>query len=189
MRRTAALLVVSLLPLACSGSGSSGARPEPASGVAPDEPERAAAVELVADDLVAYPRADFQGDDEPRCVAEAIVDGVGLDRLREVGLDVDAGTPPRLWEPELTTDEGDLVYAAYDDCLDFRRRDIEGFTAEGLTDAQAACVSDGYRASGVPRAHGLERPHAGAPTRVEAHTHLEEFLEATKAACRDWIRG
>jgi hypothetical protein len=147
-----------------------------------------AAVDVVVADMQAYPRADFRSDDERRCVAEQVVDAIGLDRLREVGLDVDQAGPPSLWQPKLTRAEGNAVYAAYDDCLDLEQRDVEAFMAEGMSRAQALCASRGYRASGIPRVHTLEPPHTGEPTRVAAHADLEAFLDAAKQACRDWIR-
>jgi hypothetical protein len=195
-RATGPLLLAVGLLVGCSDDGSDAdsdsdrpARDQAEQELAPeDEAERAAAIEVIMADLVEYPRAEFTSDDQPGCVAERIVDGLGVERLAEVGLDGEARTAPTLWQPELTVAEGDVVYAAYGECIDFEARDVEQFMTEGLSEAQARCVSTAYRTSGIPRAHGLERPHDGVPTRVEAHTHLEEFLNATKTACRDWIR-
>jgi hypothetical protein len=147
-----------------------------------------AAVSIVAADMEAYPRAEFRNAGERRCVAEQVVDAIGLDRLREVGLDVGQARPPSLWQPKLTRAEGDAVYAAYDDCLGLEDRDVEAFMAEGMSRAQALCASRGYRASGIPLVHTLEPPHTGEPTRVAAHADLEAFLDAAKQACRAWIR-
>ena len=105
------------------------------------------------------------------------------------GLDLETETPPTLWQPELTEAEGDMVYEAYDDCLDLERRDVESYMADGLTEAQARCVSQGYRGSGIPRVHMLEPPHGTTlgPDRLAAHEDLDVFLNAATQACRDWI--
>lgn len=98
-------------------------------------------------------------------MATQVVAEVGLDRLEEVGLGLQTETAPTLWQPELTEAEGDMVYGAYDDCLDLERRDVEGFMTDGLTEAQARCVSQGYRGSGIPGVHMLEPPHLPRPAR------------------------
>jgi hypothetical protein len=179
----------------CSG-GSAGPAPgdEAASATtAPTDAETARAIEIVEAELLAVPRVDFRSDDEPGCVAEQVVTRIGLERLREVGLDVDAGTPPRLWQPELAEAEGDQVFAAYEHCIDFEQRDVDGFVEDdGLTEDEARCVSRAYRASGIPRIHGLEEPHGApadlTPARRAAHEDLDVFLDAAKDACRDWIQ-
>lgn len=185
MRRVVALAIALVVVPACTDDES--AAPPERSSPGPDD---AAAVEIVTAGLLAEPRADFQVDDEARCVATRVVAEVGLDRLEEVGLGLEAETPPTLWQPELTEAEGDMVYGAYDDCLDLERRDVEAFMTDGLTEAEARCVSQGYRGSGIPRVHMLEPPHgtALAPDRVAAHEDLDVFLDVAKQACRDWIR-
>jgi hypothetical protein len=152
-----------------------------------DGSEHDAAVALVAADLVAYPRAELRSDEESACVARGIVERLGIDRLEALGLDLGARQAPRLYGDDLTQDEGDEVYAAYDQCLDLGQRDVEGFMADGLTERQARCVADGYRATGIPRAHLTEPPHSGEPSSVQGHADLEAFLEATKQACRSWL--
>jgi hypothetical protein len=184
VRRVTALAIALVVAPACT-DGESGAQPERFS----PGPDHDAAVEIITAELLAVPRADFRADDEARCVATHVVADVGLDRLEEVGLDLETETPPTLWQPELTEAEGDMVYRAYDDCLDLGRRDVAGFMADGLTEAQARCVSQGYRGSGIPRVHMLEPPHGTAlgPDRLAAHEDLDLFLNAAKQACRDWI--
>ena len=185
LRPLTCLCVVSVMLLVgCSeGDGTDPAMPGESAS------DRAAAVDVIARDLLAYPRAEFTSDEDPRCVADAIVDRVGLERLTELGLDIETDDAPTLWQPELTEAEGDVVYAAYDDCLDFESSDIDRFMADGLSPGQARCASDAYRASGIPRVHGLEPPHTGEPDSVEAHARLEDFINATKTACRAWIQS
>jgi hypothetical protein len=184
VRRVAALTIALVVVPACTDDESA-AQPERSL----PGPDQAAAVEIITAELLALPRADFRADDEARCVATHVVAELGLDRLEEVGLDLETDTPPTLWQPELTEAEGDMVYGAYDDCLDLERRDVDGFMSDGLTEAQARCVSQGYRGSGIPRVHMLEPPHGEtlAPDRVAAHEDLDMFLDAAKQACRDWI--
>lgn len=181
-RRGAALLLpaILLLSAACSdddGGGDGGGAGEVDSAV----------VDVVARGLTALPRADFRDDEEPRCVAEAIVTVIETERLEELGLDVDGRTPPTLHGPDLTAEEGDLVYAAYDGCLDFESRDVENFTVDGLTEAQARCVSGAYRGSGIPQAQLLERLPDGTMLQAEANAHLDSLLAAMRTSCRDWI--
>lgn len=186
MTRLRPLLGLGVLLAGChdSGPGDEGARTDRDER---DDRDRAAAVAVVAEDLEVYPRAQLRDDEEAACVAGAIVDGVGLERLAEVGLDVDAGTPPRLWRPEITEAEGRTVYAAYDGCLDLAGGDVEAYMADGLDREQAECASDAYRSSGIPQVHSVEPLHTDDPTRAAAHGELEAFIEATKAACRAWI--
>jgi hypothetical protein len=184
VRRVVALAIALVVVPACTDDESA-AQPERSS----PGPDHAAAVEIITAGLQTVPRAEFRADDEARCVATQVVAEIGLDRLEEVGLGLDTETPPTLWQPALTEAEGDMVYGAYDECLDLERRDVEGFMTEGLTEAQARCVSRGYRGSGIPRVHMLEPPHGAtlAPDRVAAHEDLDVYLDVAKRACRDWI--
>ena len=184
MRRVAVLAITLVVVPACTDDESAAQNDRSSPG-----PDHAAAVEIITADLLAVPRAEFRADDEARCVATHVVAELGLDRLEEVGLVLETETPPTLWQPELTEVEGDMVYGAYDDCLDLERRDVEGFMTDGLTEAQARCVSHGYRGSGIPRVHMLEPPHGTTlgPDRLAAHEDLDVFLSAAKQACRDWI--
>lgn len=184
MRRVAALTLALVAVPACMDDGS--AAPPDDSSAGPDD---AAAVEIITADLLMAPRADFRKDDEARCVATHVVTELGLDRLAEIGLELETGTPPTLWQPELTEAEGDMVHEAYAECLDLERRDIESYMTDGLTEAQARCVSRGYRGSGIPRVHMLEPPHGTTlgPDRLAAHEDLDVFLSAAKQACRHWI--
>jgi hypothetical protein len=184
VRRVAALAIALVVVPACTDDESAAQNDRSSPG-----PDHAAAVEIITADLLAVPRAEFRADDEARCVATHVVAELGLDRLEEVGLVLETETPPTLWQPELTEVEGDMVYGAYDDCLDLERRDVEGFMTDGLTEAQARCVSHGYRGSGIPRVHMLEPPHGTTlgPDRLAAHEDLDVFLSAAKQACRDWI--
>jgi hypothetical protein len=139
------------------------------------------ATEVIASDLLAHPRAELSSG-EARCVAAAVVDEIGVDRLTEAGLD-DAGSVPELTVPPLTEAEGEHVYRAYDGCLDLTARDVEGFTAAGLTEEQARCASRRYRGSGVAQEHLLLRRHDEVP-HEELHARVEAEWDGAQAGCR-----
>jgi hypothetical protein len=170
---------------ACSddGNGASGA----ATSSSGDASTTARAVDIVIVGLTTEARADFRSPREARCVAETIVEDFGLERLGQLGLDLDREVPPTLEIPGLHDDERAQVGAAYDACLDSMQRDIEGFMADGLSEPEARCVSASYRASGIPETHLTEPPHGVSTVDTEeARASLDTFLEAAKLACRLW---
>lgn len=86
------------------------------------------------------------------CAAHAVVRNLGAVRLQQLGLDVPSRQGPELTEPPLTPEETDLVYAAFDDCIDLV--DQIGATIgrdSGLPTDVARCVADVYVDSGVLR--------------------------------------
>lgn len=90
--------------------------------------------------------------EEAECAADAITAEIDVARLEELGLDMDEKTAPELTDPPLTTQEGDVVYGAFEACIDLRAQLGESFAADGSLDAQSAqCVADEYLASGLPR--------------------------------------
>jgi hypothetical protein len=165
---------------AATGAGAHTAKPEPR--------DRAHAVAVVSMGLTEYPRADFESEPQVRCVAKGIVNRFGIDRLQELGLDLDAQQGPRLYVPGLTERERGRVAAAYDACLDPEGGFIDGLVAEGLSAAEARCVSESYQASGIPTIHLTEAPHGVSLVDTEpARGHLDDFLNAAKLACREWL--
>ncbi len=90
--------------------------------------------------------------EEAECAADAITAAIDVARLEELGLDMDDKAAPELTEPPLTTQEGDVVYEAFEACIDLEAQLGESFAADGSLDAQSAqCVADEYLASGLPR--------------------------------------
>jgi hypothetical protein len=170
----AGLAAVALLGGALTGCGGDG-----------DEPAatRAEAVAIVTDDLFAHARADPLSRQDARCMARAVVDDHGVERLTEVGLDLGRATPPELTVPPMTPREGDRVYAVFDDCLGFERRDIQSFGAGGLTPAQARCASRHYRGSSLPRTHLLLRNHDEVP-HGDLHRRVEALWNEAIRRCR-----
>jgi hypothetical protein len=152
-----------------------------------DPGSTARAVDIVVVELTTEARADFRSPREARCVAGAIVEDFGIERLGQLGLDLDREIAPTLEIPGLREEERAQVGAAYDECLDATQRDIEGFMADGLSEPEARCVSASYRASGIPETHLTEPPHGVSTVDTEeARASLDTFLEAAKLACRLW---
>jgi hypothetical protein len=90
-------------------------------------------------------------DEEARCTAERIVRSLGVARLGELGLAVDADTPPELSEPPLTQEEGDAVFAAIDECIDLEGQIVDFIAGGDVSEAQAGCVARRYLATDLPR--------------------------------------
>ena len=116
-------------------------------------------------------------------MARVVVDALGIDRLEELGLDIAAGAVPELTVPPMSETEGDVVYAAFDRCLDLTSRDVGNFTTAGLSASEARSASDHYRASPLPRTHLLLRHHDSVP-HGDLHTRVEALWEEAQAACR-----
>jgi hypothetical protein len=148
----------------------------------------ALAVEVMMSGLTAYPRADFQSQQQVRCVAEGVVGRFGTERLQELGLDVATRTAPMLHVPGLTAPERYDLAAAYEACVDAQGSFVQGLIAEGFSEPEARCVWAGYDATGIPDVHLTEAPHGISTIDTEtARAHLDALLEAAKAACRDWL--
>jgi hypothetical protein len=180
-RVVASSLVLALAPMpGCSGSDD--ADPTEAAGAHdPSDEDRTVGVMVSA--MTEHARADFRTEQDARCVARGVVDGLGIDRLEELGLDVGRRRGPELTVPPMTDAEGDLVYAAYDECLDFEARDVEHFTANGLTEEEARCAHERYRSSSVPQTHLLLQDHDEVP-HPELHAQVEAEWNGAQAACR-----
>jgi hypothetical protein len=177
-------LVMLLLALlcGCSDDDRSPAGARETSGTV-ETTEAAEAADVMASAMSAHARADFRSEDDARCVARGVVDGLGVERLEELGLDVVRRRGPELTVPPMTADEGDAVYAAYDECLDFAARDVERFVANGLTEAQARCAHERYRGSPLPQTHLLLQDHDQVP-HPELHAQVEALWNDAQGACR-----
>lgn len=55
---------------------------------------------------------------EATCVAESTVDGLGVDRLSEIGFDADAGTDEEIDLSQLSDEEVEVIGGAMEDCID-----------------------------------------------------------------------
>lgn len=83
--------------------------------------------------------------EETRCYAGAIVDAIGVDRLRE------HATPEEIRERggegsfdalELDRGQAETLYDSASDCIDFRRVLVDSARAEGMSEAQADCFEE-----------------------------------------------
>jgi hypothetical protein len=139
--RLVAVLAAALVAAACSTASDDGRRSD-------QERLLQSVLEQGSDDAnsLTFDRA------AAACAAARLVDDLGPDRLRALGLDVPSRRGPELAEPPLTEGEGDLVFAAFDDCLDLEAQLAGAFARDGgLPDDVAACVAARYVASGVLR--------------------------------------
>lgn len=123
------LLVTALLLSSCS---------DDSGGSSDDAPT----VEALAEQLVGDEARILADTDEARCVADAVVDDLGADRVEELDF--------RLLQPPLTDDEADDVYGAFEDCFEL----IDEFTAsmsDQMTATGARCGATAYVESGLFR--------------------------------------
>jgi hypothetical protein len=91
-------------------------------------------------------------EDAAACAAAAIVDGLGAERLRALGLDVPSRRGPELSSPPLTEAEGDVVFGAFESCLDLVDQLGRAFAQDAeLSTRVARCVAERYVDSGVLR--------------------------------------
>lgn len=112
--------------------------------------------ELITESLQATgdsdPNALKFSSEEADCTADAIVTELDVARLEELGLDLDEGVAPVLTQPPLTIEEGDIVFGAFEACVDLPSQIGASFAADPTLDEQGAkCVTDEYLASGLVR--------------------------------------
>lgn len=105
MRRALAVGAASALLLAACGEGQS------------DEEAmvESIAASIVQDETFAGYEINRQQAD---CVAESTVDGVGVERLEEIGFDADAATAEEIDLAQLSDDEVEVIGRAMEDCID-----------------------------------------------------------------------
>jgi hypothetical protein len=125
-----ALTALVALAAACSGDDDSSSE---------GSPERREYVEA----LLSTSGDPAISDDENRCLAESLVDGVGVDRLQAVvtpeEIEASEDFHPADVGLELTDAEGDAFYDHLSDCLDVREVFVSSLTDGDEADV-AACV-------------------------------------------------
>lgn len=148
--RGGGVVLFGVLLIGCADNGSSSPS-EPDQGAAPDE--SAAAVDIVAGHFAESddPNGLHFTEEEARCTSQHIVRSLGLVRLEELGLAIDAGTPPELSEPPLSSAEGDAVYAAIEQCIDVEGQLVAALAGGDATEGQLRCVARRYLETGLPR--------------------------------------
>jgi hypothetical protein len=115
--------------------------------------------------------------DEAHCAAQGVVGSLGVSRLQELGLELDAGTKPTLEEPPLTTAEADAVYAAITGCVDVAGQITDMLVRGRLSEDDALCVAQGFVDSGVLR-HTLLADTEHQPPAEEVDDALSSAGEA-----------
>jgi hypothetical protein len=98
----------------------------------------------IAAAIIADPDPDFPvTEDQANCIANGIVDGIGEDRLEELGLVelFSSDEQVEFADIDLDEDEVDSLASTFTECLDFRELMMEQFGAS-LTDEQKACVEE-----------------------------------------------
>jgi hypothetical protein len=141
-----------------------------------------AAVEVIASDrdAITEPGALHFTADEAECMAGRVVTALGVNRLRDVGLDLENGLPPDLSQPPLNAAEADIVYRAMEGCLDLPAQLADLFIDGGTTTAAptADCMAQRYLETELPRRALLAARHD-----PELNTEIQRFLTLAQAAC------
>lgn len=137
------------------------------------------AVDIVVDHYAGFddPNGIHFTEEEARCTAERIVRSVGLVRLDELGLAVEAGTPPELSEPALSEEEGDAVFAAIEECIDLEGQFVES-AGGNASEAELRCVARRYFATDLPRRALLLSGYD-----AELHAEIDEALDQAGSQC------
>lgn len=152
--------------------------------------ERSEEEQAYVDALAAYSDSqDAEGvtfdAEESRCFAEALVDAVGVDRLRELATpeeirpagDEDEGP---LDDLEVDRSQAEAIYDDSDGCVDYRRMFLDIPRESGASDAQLDCLDSDVTDDEV-RSYLV----ATFDEDLEAIEEHEAAFEATVAACED----
>lgn len=125
--RTAGALVALVLVLAgCGGGGD-------------DDVKKA-----IADELSSSSGAGLDlSKSEAECIADGMVDEVGVDQLKEYGIVTDDGDVDKSPDDvEMSTDDADATASAFVDCVDVQELMMGQIPTEGMDDAMQACVEE-----------------------------------------------
>jgi hypothetical protein len=85
-------------------------------------------------------------EEESRCMAEALVDAVGVETLEEADVVTQIEENPdgtlSDWGVQLSDAQGEQLYTAANECVDLRALFMEGMTESGASAEAAECVSN-----------------------------------------------
>lgn len=112
------------------------------------------------------------------CMADGLLEGLGAERLQELGLDASGDAEPELSSPSLDDDEATLLYDLTEECTDLRQQVAESFEASGLDPATAECVAREYAESGL-----LAAAITSGEYDPELNDRIDAALDAAVAAC------
>lgn len=127
--------------------------------------------------------------EQTRCLAEIVVDTVGVDRLQE------AGTPDEIRENaggggisdlgiRLDEDQAGAVYERAGDCIDFRALVMDTLRQRGYTEAQIDCV-DQYLPDDLLRDSVI----AGIMEDEQAELEASRAIDEVTAPCAEATAG
>lgn len=121
-----ALLAITLFATACGDDDSGGGND--------------ALVQALADEIESDPDGFTGSRDEAECFSRGMVDGIGVERLAELGVTVDEvnGVDQLDFEPG----EGDVVVDTLFDCVDVTELMREQFAADGTPAEEAECMAN-----------------------------------------------
>ncbi len=125
--RTAGALGALLLVVAGCGGGSD------------DDVKKA-----IADELVASSGDGLEvSKSEAECIADGMVDEVGVDQLKEYGIVTDDGKVDKSPDDvKMSEDDADATATAFVDCVDVQELMLGQIPTEGMDDSMKACVEE-----------------------------------------------
>ena len=86
---------------------------------------------------------------ESQCLADDVVEALGVERLETLGMDLAAGAAPVLTSPPLTTAEADTILASMVTCARMAQRLAYTDQFDALPQSDANCVAEAYFDSGM----------------------------------------
>jgi hypothetical protein len=104
---------------------------------------------VLADAIVGQITADttpgnpFAKTEDAQCFANALVSGIGLERLNALGLTAENVSGADTVIGQLTADEQGKIADAALGCIDLKQSIIDGAVSSGMTEAQGKCLADG----------------------------------------------
>lgn len=124
------------------------------------------------------PNAVHYDDDAARCMAQGLVDGLGEERLVDLGLDGATGDGPNLATPPLDEAESALLFELRMECVDAIAQVAALLEDAGMSRVDAACTASGYASSGL-----LAEATASEEFDPELNRRIDEALRAAATEC------
>jgi len=169
-RAVASFLVAWLALVACGDDGAETAEA--------DDPRRPQAVEIMVTHFRSRDTAGVHFTQrESQCLADDVVQALGVERLETLGMDRAAGAAPVLTTPPLTTAEAESILASMVTCASMPQRLAYTDDFDALPQSDANCVAAAYFDSGMAaRVYFADDAHQ--PTMEEISTAFHEAAES-----------
>lgn len=182
-RRSACLALLLLMAAACGGSGDES--DDGQDGAEDEATRRQSMLELVAGDIDAEddPNALDFGPAGADCFAARVVDDLGVERLEQLGYDVETGASPStaIFAAQLGEEEQARLFGALGDCVDLPAVLSQVFQRDiALPAPQADCVATTYLDSGL-----LERSLFSSEPDPALNQEIDDTLAAATESCAD----